>query len=86
MSEYRTNSDGTTWAIQEVKFDEFERNVLENPTLRTITSFDNFGQACKFFCAYCSGANDGEGPCENQNYSEGHFFRIVELHPFENLS
>lgn len=81
MSAYKTNENGTTWVVQQVVFDEFERGQLENPTLSDMASFDNYGDAHRFFNSYCSGLNDDEGACSNQNFSYGYFYRIVEMHP-----
>ena len=78
MKKYNTNENGTTWIIEEVRFDEFENGVYENPTFKELASFPTYEKAYKNWMNYCSGANDYYGACDNQNYSAAYFFRIKE--------
>lgn len=78
MKKYNTNENGTTWIIEEVRFDEFENGVYENPTFKEIASFPTYEKAYKNWMNYCSEANDYYGACDNQNYSAAYFFRIKE--------
>ena len=75
---YNTNENGTTWIIEEVRFDEFEDGVYENPTFKEIASFSTYKEALRNWTSYYSGACDYYGACENQNHSAAYFFRIKE--------
>lgn len=67
------------YEIQQVKFCEWERNQLSGePQLSTIFS-GTFEECREKYDSYCSGLNDDEAPCDNQNYSVARFYRIVEV-------
>lgn len=67
------------YEIQQVKFNEWERNQLSGePQLTTIFS-GTFEECREKFDSHCSGVNDCECAGESQNFSVARFYRIVHV-------
>ena len=69
------------YVVQLLKIPEYTRNgfMLAEATCLTVAKFVDFSRAHSYFSRFCSGANDAEGYCDNQNYSMARFYRIVEV-------
>lgn len=73
------NENGTAWVVQKVRFE----NGIRDSTRLSFTlmaSFPAFDRARVYFDQFCSGLQDDEGICENQNRGHADFYRIVEAH------
>ncbi len=73
------NENGTAWVVQKVRF---ENGIRDNTRLSftLMASFPTFDRARVYFDQFCSGLQDNEGICENQNRGHADFYRIVEAH------
>lgn len=69
------------YVVQLLKIPEYTRNgfMLAEATCQTVAKFVDFSRAQSYFSRFCSGANDAEGYCDNQNYCTARFYRIVEV-------
>lgn len=76
---YNYNEDGTCWLIQKVRYDDFGGIDPATASFGVIASFPTFARAREYFSSFCSGLQDDEGPCANQNFSASTFYRIVEV-------
>ena len=76
---YNYNEHGTSWIVQKVRYDDFGGIDQATASFRVIASFPTFAKAREFFSSFCSGLQDDEGPCANQNHSAATFYRIVEV-------
>lgn len=73
------NENGTAWVVQKLKLeDDAEGNT--RMTFSLMASFPTFDKARSYFDQFCSGLQDDEGICENQNHGHANFYRIVEAH------
>ena len=69
------------YEVQLLKIPECTRNgfMLAEATCQTVAKFVDFSRAQSYFSRFCSGANDADGYCGNQNYCMARFYRIVEV-------
>lgn len=75
---YSYDENGTSWIVQKVRYDDFGGIDPASARFSVIASFPTFARAREFFSSFCSGLQDDEGPCGNQNHSAATFYRIVE--------
>ena len=81
-SGYNYNERGTAWVVQRVKFEDWGDGIDVNAkaSFMVLASFPDYDKAHHYFENHCSGLQDDECICGNQNHGSATFYRIVEVH------
>lgn len=75
------NARKINYEVQLIKFPEYARNefVLEEATTDVVCRTHTFEKAQSYYTRFCSGANDSDGRCSNQDLCTARFYRIVRV-------
>lgn len=78
-SGYNYNENGTSYVVQKVVFEDFGGIDPATAAFTVMASFPDFDNAHYYFEQFCSGLQDDEYVCGNQDLSRALFFRIVQV-------